>query len=435
VKRYAFRALLYGVLLWCIAIPAHADDWYGFLVDDVVKPNTNNVHVRTNPGLSSPSLGKVSPTGNLNSAGIIRSGPSYSDGRYWWKVEYTTIDLYGWCAEEFIELWSLRAEEDFAGGYVEVDGVGGSAVNARQYATVDDAVLNTYSEGTIGEVVDGPFQYQAYVWWKIEWPDNIVGWSVQRYLTPYTPPSGDTTPPVITLNGSSHISVAYGAIYTDPWVTATDNVDGTISTWVEQTGLPIDTHSPGTYSVCYNVEDSAGNAASEVCRLVTVLEEHTPPPPPEPEYGDATVFGNALGIGWYDDSWGVSYVTVDGYLEVSFDALGELRFSTDTFDTTGYNVLSLWIRPTDFYEPLYVHVHYADDSFSWDYHVPIVHYTADDALYAHTWQPVRIPLSDLGAENTIITGITFKHDQAVQVGLDDIRFETYTDNDGDICDE
>ena len=81
----------------------------------------------------------------------------------------------------------------------------------------------------------------------------------------------DTTPPVITLTGSSTVSITEGTTYVDAGATATDDVDGDITSHITSTST-VDVHTPGTYSVTYNVSDAAGNAAIPVVRTVIVTD-------------------------------------------------------------------------------------------------------------------------------------------------------------------
>lgn len=81
----------------------------------------------------------------------------------------------------------------------------------------------------------------------------------------------DKTAPVITRSGSTGIaSVLQGNPYDDAGATALDDRDGDISGSIVTTN-PVNTNIPGTYTVRYNVTDSAGNAAAEVTRTVVVL--------------------------------------------------------------------------------------------------------------------------------------------------------------------
>ena len=141
------------------------------------------------------------------------------------------------------------------------------------------------------------------------------------------------------------------------------------------------------------------------------------------------IFGNALGDGWYDDSWNASFAANDGHLEASFEAYGELRFNTDRFDTAGYNVLSFWIYPNEMNEQLYVHLY--DENQGQLAHLYVPDYSMGDQLYPYIWQQVHIPLADLNADDGIVTGIGFQLDYAATILLDEVRFTLHTENGGE----
>jgi len=84
-----------------------------------------------------------------------------------------------------------------------------------------------------------------------------------------TPPASDTTAPVITRLGSATVSLNVGETYSDAGATATDNVDGNITSSIV-TVNPVNVNTAGTYTVTYNVSDAASNAATQVTRSVTV---------------------------------------------------------------------------------------------------------------------------------------------------------------------
>ncbi len=81
----------------------------------------------------------------------------------------------------------------------------------------------------------------------------------------------DTTPPIITLNGDAHITLDAGSSYLDPGATAIDDVDGDISSRISVSGN-VDTTTPGSYQITYNVSDAAGNAAEEAVRTVQIIQ-------------------------------------------------------------------------------------------------------------------------------------------------------------------
>jgi len=84
-----------------------------------------------------------------------------------------------------------------------------------------------------------------------------------------------SSPPVITVFGSSTVTVECGGFFQPAEFSAFDDVDGDVTDDVEVTGLP-NVDSVGTYIVRYNVSDSEGNPASEVIRTVTVKDTLKP---------------------------------------------------------------------------------------------------------------------------------------------------------------
>ena len=89
----------------------------------------------------------------------------------------------------------------------------------------------------------------------------------------------DTTKPVINSTYSSK-TINYGDAYNImDGITATDNMDGTITNKVavtikynNTTVSSFDSTKVGTYTLTYNVSDNAGNAATAVTRTVTVQD-------------------------------------------------------------------------------------------------------------------------------------------------------------------
>jgi hypothetical protein len=79
----------------------------------------------------------------------------------------------------------------------------------------------------------------------------------------------DATPPVIALLGADSVNVEQGTPYVEPGYTASDEVDGDLTSEVVVRGS-VDCWMPGTYAVRYNVSDAAGNSALERTRQVEV---------------------------------------------------------------------------------------------------------------------------------------------------------------------
>ncbi len=87
--------------------------------------------------------------------------------------------------------------------------------------------------------------------------------------------AADTTAPVITVTGSSAISIVQGTSYTDAGATALDNIDGVVS--VSSSGT-VNTAVANTYTITYTATDSSLNTATAT-RTVTVTPaaDITPP--------------------------------------------------------------------------------------------------------------------------------------------------------------
>ena len=82
----------------------------------------------------------------------------------------------------------------------------------------------------------------------------------------------DTTLPVITLLGSTSITLDCDGTYTDAGATAVDTCDGDLTSNIVVGGDSVDTSIPGDYIITYNVTDAALNTAIEISRTVTVLD-------------------------------------------------------------------------------------------------------------------------------------------------------------------
>ena len=80
----------------------------------------------------------------------------------------------------------------------------------------------------------------------------------------------DTLAPIITMLGSSPATVTANSPYTDAGATALDNIDGDLTSSIVITST-VNTSVVGTYTVTYNVSDTAGNPATPVVRTVNVV--------------------------------------------------------------------------------------------------------------------------------------------------------------------
>lgn len=77
------------------------------------------------------------------------------------------------------------------------------------------------------------------------------------------------TPPIVTLIGSQTVHVNQGDTYTDAGATANDTQDGDITANIVKGGS-VDTNTPNTYILTFDVTDSGGLSATQVTRTVIV---------------------------------------------------------------------------------------------------------------------------------------------------------------------
>ena len=82
----------------------------------------------------------------------------------------------------------------------------------------------------------------------------------------------DSSSPVVTLLGASSVSINVGDTYgsaEDAGATASDNLDGDLTSSIVTTGLPVDSSTAGTKTVQYTVTDSQ-NLSASITRSVVV---------------------------------------------------------------------------------------------------------------------------------------------------------------------
>lgn len=77
----------------------------------------------------------------------------------------------------------------------------------------------------------------------------------------------DTTPPVIKLNGEIQMNYLVGTEFEDPKATATDEIDGDLTSKIEISGT-VDSTKAGTYTLTYKVTDEAGNTATQTRTII-----------------------------------------------------------------------------------------------------------------------------------------------------------------------
>jgi hypothetical protein len=105
-----------------------------------------------------------------------------------------------------------------------------------------------------------------------EFPSSPWSGQAQRLLS--SAPGEDTNPPIITILGANPATNECGSAYADAGATATDDVDGDVTSAIIVTDEVL-TNIVGTYTVTYTVSDSSTNIATAT-RTVHVVDT-TPP--------------------------------------------------------------------------------------------------------------------------------------------------------------
>lgn len=139
--------------------------------------------------------------------------------------------------------------------------------------------------------------------------------------------------PVITLLGFSSVTLECGTAYADAGATASDACDGDLTPAIAAT-TSLNTDIPGVYAVFYNVVDSARNEATEVTRMVTVVDTL---PPVITLAGSPSVFvecGDA-----YVDAGASAFDSCDGDLTAGISATGMTNTNVPGVYTVRYTVV------------------------------------------------------------------------------------------------
>ena len=138
-------------------------------------------------------------------------------------------------------------------------------------------------------------------------------------------------PPVISLVGSSTIYIGVGDNFTDPGATASDYIDGDLTSSITSSGT-VNTATEGTYLITYTVSDAAGNSVSITRTVIVSLDL----PPTITLTGSSTI---TLLVGdTYIEDGCVATDVVDGDLTSSIITTGRVDTSTEGTYTLVYSV-------------------------------------------------------------------------------------------------
>jgi len=146
--------------------------------------------------------------------------------------------------------------------------------------------------------------------------------------------------PVITLLGDALLSIERSASYVDAGATATDNTDGSITNHINIVN-PVNINAFGTYTITYNVSNSAGTPAIEVTRTVVVQ--------PSEDYCDFSEDFEVFPLtGWTIFNSNTESNDITQSNVTSRDGMNSLRFSSKDEDSAyDQYLLSPAFTPSD----------------------------------------------------------------------------------------
>ncbi|MFD2822446.1 immunoglobulin-like domain-containing protein [Lacinutrix iliipiscaria] len=206
--------------------------------------------------------------GNLTSS-IVISGTvnTASAGTYF--VNYNVSDSSGNAANQVTR--TIIVSADTTAPVIVLNGASTINLNIGDTYTEQGATATDNVDGdlTSNIVISGTVNTASAGTYFVNYNVSDFSGNAANQVTRTVIVSADTIAPVITLNGASTINLNVGDTYTEQGATATDNIDGDLTSSIVIAGT-VNTAIAGSYSVTYNVSDAAGNAATEVVRTVNV---------------------------------------------------------------------------------------------------------------------------------------------------------------------
>ena len=208
--------------------------------------------------------------GDGTSSTEINPIKTYSVGEYNVTLKATNVAGASDTSEDIVVISDVGAPIITLLGDTTINiALGGTFTDPGATATDDVGGDLTASIVIAGDVVDVNTAGTYIITYNVS--DAAGNAATQRTRTVIV--AADTVAPVITLLGNATMNIMVGDTFTDPGATATDDVDGDITSNIVVAGDTVDVNTAGTYIITYNVSDAAGNAAAEVTRTVIVASD------------------------------------------------------------------------------------------------------------------------------------------------------------------
>ena len=162
----------------------------------------------------------------------------------------------------------------------------------------------------------------------------LKNWCVTFMAPVYDVNNYDSQAPVITLSGSSNMTITQGTSYSEPGYTAVDNVAGDVTNNVVVSGV-VNTAEVGTYQRIYKVKDFNRNWAT-VTRTVQVVAATDTVPPVLQLVGNSTLT-IPLNTNFVDPGC-TANDTISGNVSANISVTGSVNTSVPGTYTLTYNV-------------------------------------------------------------------------------------------------
>jgi hypothetical protein len=148
--------------------------------------------------------------------------------------------------------------------------IGNQIIEINQFEDYIDAgaeAIDNY-DGTVSVTTNGSVDTSLVGQYEIEYQAQDSSGNISTVMRLVTINGLDMQPPSIVLVGDTNITVEINTEYSEPGVTATDDVDGPLTVQISDN---LNMALAGTYTILYSAEDAAGNI-SYMERYVTVQE-------------------------------------------------------------------------------------------------------------------------------------------------------------------
>ena len=288
----------------------------------IIIPNPNPINLKVGDTFTEPSVTATDETDGDISSKILKSGDTVNVnvvGAY--NVIYSVSDLAGNESKDTLVV-NITAEDfvDTIAPVITIAGKNPLFINLKESFTEPNVTAVDETDGDIsakikssGDSVDTEKPGNYIIIYSVS---DVANNSVFDTLTVTV--LQDTTRPVITVVGSKNISIDQGSTFSNPTVTAADNIDGDITASIKQTGS-VNSDSAGVYNLIYTVSDAANNSDTETV-IVTVVADEVPPVLVLKGFDTVDVYlGNP-----YTDSGATASDIVDGDLTSSIETTTDL---------------------------------------------------------------------------------------------------------------